>query len=127
MKLWSAMTEHLKLDGMAIIEFQNYPDISATDIPPAHANWMESRVSDVSNSEADVWITPDMISYAWADWRANYSDPAMQAVELWPDSASYVRERDNHEATRPYQHRFEHIYFIGWRQAGLVRTVYEAG
>ena len=99
MKLWSAMAEHLKLDGMAIIEFQNYPDISATDIPSAHANWMESRVSDVSNSEADVWITPDMISYAWADWRANYSDPAMQAVELWPDAASYARERGNHEAT----------------------------
>jgi SAM-dependent methyltransferase len=116
-----AMNECLADDGMVALELQYFPTISANEVPGNHAPWGEDRVASVTNSEADVWITPDRLGAMLADMSSCFRDVSLQFVDLF-EPEQY--DRTTSAATENYQHPFTHIYVFGTKRRTFASTIY---
>ncbi len=120
MNIIRSMRECLTDDGMIAIEMQFFPTCSSQTIPGNHAAWDENKVSSVTNSEADVWITPDKLGECMSDLSEHFHDLQCCFVELFAPE-SYRREES--EATVNYQHPFQFVYFFGGKRPRLNHEV----
>ena len=120
MSILRSMRECLSDEGMAAIEMQFFPTCSSENIPRNHAAWNENKVSPVTNSEADVWITYDKLGECIRDISDCFCDLAIYFVEMH-DVNVYERERS--AATINYQHPFHHVYLFGGKQRRMSENV----
>jgi len=107
------MRRVLRDGGMVAIQFHHYPDIEDRDIPRPHVAWNVDEYDAVgTNSEADVWITPQSLPMVIADFRACFNDVAASFCEF-PAAAKLFRGAYG-------EHRFEHVILTA--TAGLTRA-----
>ncbi|MCC7009192.1 MAG: class I SAM-dependent methyltransferase [Acidobacteria bacterium] len=122
MGIFRAMADCLSHDGMVALEFQYYPSIDAAGVPGDHAPWGEHRVSSVTNSEADVWITPDRLGRVLQDLSSCFHDVSFQVVDLFrPEEYDPTRSL----ATVNYRVPFSHLYVFGTKRRGFAASVYQ--
>jgi 2-polyprenyl-3-methyl-5-hydroxy-6-metoxy-1,4-benzoquinol methylase len=82
-----ALGRALKPGGTVVLEFLYYPSIHASQIPLPHVPWNQNRPSPGTNSEADVWVTPDMLGEVADDMRLAFRDVSLQDIDLWENIA----------------------------------------
>ena len=103
----------LREGGVVVMQFHYYPEITDAEIPPPHVPWSADAFdAPGTNSEADVWITPESIRHLLEDVRAEFSDPALSFCEF-PDDAKLFRGAYGH-------FKFEHL--IVTASAGRTRV-----
>lgn len=96
------MRRVLRNGGMVAIQFHYYPNLHDKDVPRPHVPWTADAFdARGTNSEADVWITPESIATVLEDFRQHFSDPALFFCEF-PDDAKLFRGAYG-------DHRFEHL------------------
>lgn len=98
---------------MVVIQFHHYPDIEDRDIPRPHVAWSADEYEAAgTNSEADVWITPQSLPMVITDFRECFNDVAVSLCEF-PAAAKLFRGAYG-------ESRFEHL--IVTASAGLTRA-----
>lgn len=95
-----SVAQCLKPGGTAVFEFFYYPTIESARIPLPHVPWSANVTSPGTNSEADVWLTPDTLGELHADMRLWFRDVGLQEIEVWdnpalPDPSSLYPVRRN--------------------------------
>ena len=120
MSILRSMRECLSDEGMVAIEMQFFPTCSSDNIPGNHAAWSENKVSSVTNSEADVWITFDKLGECVRDISECFADLAFYFVDIY-DLDAY--EREHSAATINYQYPFQHVYFFGGKHRRVAKEV----
>jgi SAM-dependent methyltransferase len=123
MGILRAMNECLAEDGMVALELQYFPTITASEVPGNHAPWGEDRVASVTNSEADVWITPDKLGEMLADLSSCFRDVSFQFVDLFQPEQY---DRTKSAATENYVHPFSHVYVFGTKRRTFASSIYRA-
>src|SRR5688572_30836789 len=78
MSILRDMSDCLSDDGMVALELQYFPTITSGEVPGNHAPWGENRVASVTNSEADVWLTPDKLGQVLTDMSTCFRDVSFQ-------------------------------------------------
>lgn len=121
MSILRDMSECLADDGMVALELQYFPTVTSNEVPGNHAPWGENRVASVTNSEADVWLTPDRMGQVLTDMSTCFSDVSVQFVDLF-DPDKYDRTQSS--ATRNYPHPFHHVYVFGTKRRSFASSVY---
>ncbi len=107
------MRRVLRDGGIVALQFHHYPELHSGEVPSPHVAWSADEYAATgTNSEADVWITPDSIPAVIADFRAHFSDVALHFCEF-PEEAKLFRGAYG-------RHRFEHL--IVTASAGLTRA-----
>ncbi|MFZ5830270.1 MAG: class I SAM-dependent methyltransferase [Planctomycetota bacterium] len=108
----------LKPDGSLFIQFQFYPTFKATTIPENHAAWDQDKTSAVgTNSQADVWVTPDRLAQVWEDFSAIFHDVRFQFIEI-PNLESLEH--------LPYGARFQHLFVSACNAQTYCERIYRA-
>lgn len=69
-------------DGMVFVELKVFPGATPAKIPPRHAHWTENMVATRTNSESDVWVTPDSLGMVYEDFRLFFADVALMEFDL---------------------------------------------
>lgn len=99
--------------GMIAIQLHYYPDLLDEDIPAPHVPWSADAFdARGTNSEADVWITPQSIPTVLSNLREHFSDPALFFCGF-PEDATLFRNAYG-------KHRFEHVFLMA--TAGVTRA-----
>jgi 2-polyprenyl-3-methyl-5-hydroxy-6-metoxy-1,4-benzoquinol methylase len=107
-----AMYDSLNASGMIFLEYKIFPGITKNLIPRNHASWMENRPAEKSNSECDVWITPEELGYVYADLRIFFKDIVM--IEM--DDTS---DKFNFQSENRYQYGFNSFYIAASKEPRL--------
>lgn len=105
-KILESMARNLRQGGMAFVELKLFPGATAAKIPMNHAHWAENMVAIKTNSESDVWVTPDSIGLVYDDFRLFFKDIAFIEVDVADDHYQYSPEAI-------YQFPFNEFYVIG--------------
>jgi SAM-dependent methyltransferase len=82
-----SLARSLKPGGCLVIELFTYPTIDASRIPLQHVPWRANRPSPGTNSESDVWVTPDQFGEVYDDVRLWFRDVCLQEIDLWDNLA----------------------------------------
>lgn len=91
-QILSAIYEALSEGGVVHIQFHFYPTTMAPDVPSPHAPWDADNYSaTATNSEADVWVTPDQLGLVWQDFGRFFLDLRFTFIDF-PATAIVFRE-----------------------------------
>lgn len=72
-----ALSKGLNKGGMIFLELKIYPGVTAARIPRAHAHWTENVPAAGSNSDSDVFVTPDALGLVYEDFKLFFYDVNM--------------------------------------------------
>jgi 2-polyprenyl-3-methyl-5-hydroxy-6-metoxy-1,4-benzoquinol methylase len=85
--IFRSLARCLKPGGCVVLELFTYPTIDAARIPFQHVPWRANRPSPGTNSEADVWVTPDQFGEVYDDIRLSFRDICLQEIDVWDNPA----------------------------------------
>ncbi|MBN2809610.1 MAG: radical SAM protein [Deltaproteobacteria bacterium] len=115
-KILESIAGILKSGGMFSIQFHYYPNIIASEVPKPHVAWdVNDYEAKGTNSEADVWITPDALPLVLEDFREFFRDIRLQFIEF-PIAAKLY--------TKAYGTWFDHLIISGSKGYSLAERVY---
>lgn len=84
-RILESMASVLKEGGMVSVQLNYYPDHTAPKVPSPHVPWDADRFdAPGTNSDADVWVTPDQLHLMLDDFRRWFRDVRLQFVEFPP-------------------------------------------
>lgn len=112
----AAISRSLKPEGVICIQMQFFPGITASEIPPQHAAWVQDKTqAGSSNSENDVWVTADMLPPLLADFSAHFRDLRLQFIDL---------PATQFQAANGQQASYQHLFISGCKDSTLHHRVY---
>lgn len=75
-----ALSKNLNKGGMIFVELKIYPGVTQARIPQAHAHWTENVPASGSNSESDVFVTPDALGLVYEDFKLFFYEVNMTEI-----------------------------------------------
>lgn len=112
----SAFARALKPGGMALVQVHFYPERLASTVPLPHVPWSADHfAAAATNSEADVWATPDELPLVYEDFARHFEDVRMQFVNF---------PVTTHLFTEAYRSRFAHLIVSGSTSHALGSRIY---
>jgi len=106
------MRRVLREGGLVVIQFHHYEGLPDSEVPAPHVPWnTDAFDAKGTNSEADVWVTPQSVPALIADVREHFQDVTIQFCEF-PGEAQLF--------TGAYGRRFEHVFVTA--TAGYTRA-----
>ncbi len=112
LEIIKSMYDSLNDAGMVFLEYRIYPGISKRLIPSNHASWDENKVAITSNSECDVWITPEDIGLLYQDLRLYFRDVFFLEVDV-------ANDKYNFNGAARYQYGANKLYVVASKNASL--------
>jgi len=117
LKIVEAMARALKPTGMVWLEYGFFPGVSDSMIPRNHAHWADNKVARSTNSQADVWLTPESLGEAFRDMSLFFSDVRLEDITAW---ANY----DDYEPNAIYQYPRNQFFISATKTPLLVHRLY---
>lgn len=115
-ELLEAFARALRPDGVVWIQMHFYPDRQAGTVPAPHVSWSRDNFgASGTNSEADVWPTPDELHLVYADFSRFFEDLRFQFVTF---------PRDTKLFTEAYNSWFAHLVVSGSTRHSLAGRLY---
>ena len=112
----ASIADALRDGGMVSIQLHYYPDHSSLQVPAPHVPWAVDKFdAEGTNSDADVWVTPDQLHIVLEDFRKHFQDIRLQFIEF-PQEAKLF--------TGAYGTRFEHVIVSGTKGYSLAGRLY---
>src|SRR3990172_5687270 len=106
------MRRVLREGGLVVIQFHHYEGLPDSEVPAPHVPWhTDAYDAKGTNSEADVWVTPQSVPALIADFREHFRDVAVQFCEFPAEAQLF---------TGAYGRRFEHVFVTA--TAGYTRA-----
>lgn len=109
LKLLEQIQARLAENGVFIVNFQYYPHLNRETIPSPHAFWTDNKVARLSNSNADVFVTPDGLPHLLEDFRAFFDNITLR-FKAMPNMDTLKQELTNYGG-----HGWEQLFVIGSR------------
>lgn len=75
-----ALSKNLNKSGMIFVELKIYPGVTPARIPRAHAHWTENVTASGSNSDSDVFVTPDALGLVYEDFKLFFYEVNMTEI-----------------------------------------------
>jgi 2-polyprenyl-3-methyl-5-hydroxy-6-metoxy-1,4-benzoquinol methylase len=117
-ELLGAFRKALRPNGMLIVQIHFYRDHRADTVPAPHVPWSADNFGAAgTNSEADVWATPDDLSLIYEDFGRHFQDVRLQFIDF-PSAM--------HLFTEAYQTRFGHLVISGSASHTIASRIYAA-
>lgn len=89
--LLSAFRRLLRPGGMVLVQMHFYPHAQAASVPLPHVPWSADHFDAAgTNSEADVWATPDELPLIYGDFAQHFNDVRMQFVDFPPHAQLFT-------------------------------------
>ncbi len=115
-ELLAAFARALKPGGVVVLQLHFYPHYDSASVPAPHRPWHDDGYDAAgTNSEADVWVTPDALPLVHADVSAHFKDVRFQFVD-------FPRPESLH--SEAYGTWFGHMIVSGSRGASLASRLY---
>jgi SAM-dependent methyltransferase len=116
LSILEAIHKVLNHNGVVHIQFHYYPTLRADQVPGNHACWTAERTDASStNSDADVWITPDELQILLDDFGRYFKDVNLRFVDF-PDDAPLF--------TEAYDYPFSHVLVSGSKRISYASRIY---
>jgi 2-polyprenyl-3-methyl-5-hydroxy-6-metoxy-1,4-benzoquinol methylase len=117
-ELLAAMRRALKPNGMVLVQVHFYRDHRAATVPSPHVPWSADNFgASGTNSEADVWATPDDLPLVFEDFARHFEDVRLQFIDF---------RNSMHLFTEAYQTRFGHLVISGSASHSIASRIYAA-
>ncbi len=108
----------LRPGGVVFIQFHYYPEHMAGTVPLPHVPWSADHFSaEGTNSEADVWATPDELPLIYEDFSRHFDDLRLQFLTFPKGTVLF---------TDAYRAWFGHLVVSGSVGPRLAKRFYQS-